>query len=85
MEKLIINEEYRDQQMGHGTISKKLKDYTQEELVELAIQASLSGNQILIRCFKGSIPNIDELRISKVDNEETLISENTPPPLPKSK
>lgn len=65
--------------MGHGNISKKLKDYTQEELLELAILALSSNNPILLRCFVGKLPTIEELRLNKAEVEEETILQQPPP------
>lgn len=78
MEPLIINPAFSKQLMSHGNVcAKRLKDHTQEELIELAILAVTSNNPGLLQCFN-TLPSYEALKSAKVDTERTVIADAIP-------
>lgn len=75
---LVINQEYKDQQMSFGNVGrKKLFDMNQDELLELAILARKSNNKILTRCFT-NLPPLNELVDEKVEAQQAAVTPPTP-------
>ena len=70
---LSIDTAYNEQAMSHGDVcNKKLKLYSQEELLELALLARKANNPALIRCFK-NLPSLADLTDEKLENEQAAV------------
>lgn len=77
MKPLVINPSCADKVVAHNNIGKKVGAHTQTELKLLAIEARKSNNPILLGCFSGELPSLEELTSDKVDAQ--LAKVETPP------
>jgi len=66
MKQLVITKDSANRRVSHSGTSKKLGEYSQDELVKLAITAINSGNKLLLSAFE-SLPTLEELTGTKVD------------------
>jgi|SRR5882724_9208416 len=72
---LTINPDCAEELRSHGNVcAKKLKNYTQEELVELAILAITSNSSGLLKCFMPPLLPLKDLQSAKVDFEQERLN-----------
>lgn len=74
MKPLVINTAFGERRVGHNNINKKVKDHSPAELKLLAIEARKSDNRILLECFTGELPTLEELTTDKVDTQLAAIT-----------
>lgn len=86
MANLEINTAHSDQRVTFGGGIKSVKDFTQSELLNMAILARKSGNPALLRCFK-NLPELQELEAAKVASEQATVTApaKPTPPTPEKK
>lgn len=78
---VTINPTFKDRQVSHHGICKKIGDHTADELKDLAIEARRSNNPLLIECFK-ELPSLKDLLEDKTAAEIAIAQQGAPSNIP---
>jgi hypothetical protein len=67
---LKIKDQYKNRKVSYiGNGKKSLKDWSQEDLNQLATLARTSGDKSLLRLFEGSLPPKEDLQVKATEKE----------------